>query len=606
MLRFIVAGSILAAASCCAVAEAASSARRVVAVLYFDNNTAQGELDVLKKGVADMLVTDLSSVPGLQVVERRRLESLLDELRLQRTKYFDPKTAVKIGRGLGARYAVTGAFAAVDPKLRIDIRMVEIATGEVLVADKVVGDKTSFFELQAELVDKFVRGLQMKAPPPSRRRRVPDIDTLLEYSKSVDLADQGRLADAAERMKKLVRRQPTFILARAKQAEFRKRLREAQDRRQDAISSSARSFEEQVRDYLKSHTLDLTDQKAAKTYLAHRFAFGGLLMTALRPHLATKSIFYVLKDHEEAAYRLLRAIHAHQERLIDEIDQYTKTFTRRRPDGVPYLDRRAELPKRLRQAAKTARFDDAFYVDAVEQRRRLGELLLLGEVFDGERYAAVGPVLGSIDGELEARGFEVYEEAYRLAKEELKLDPRRERAVINTLASHADAFILRDRVDEAIAKLQMVLDQFPTNNSYDRIEKRIQVELGMKFNHNRSNYAGFVEGLKTCVDMKLRKGIAITMSAQILRFGRPGIFAVIERVEKACKDKPEAKRLKRFWPYLYMRGALYGGTRGDCEVFETFVEKYLDAGGSRRDLKGYRKNYAKTCNKPKANDAEPG
>ena len=81
-----------------------------VMVLYFDNDTGHAEYDSLAKGLADMMITDLSSVPSLRVVEREKLEALLAELKLQRKKYFDPKTAQHIGRGTGASYAITGSF----------------------------------------------------------------------------------------------------------------------------------------------------------------------------------------------------------------------------------------------------------------------------------------------------------------------------------------------------------------------------------------------------------------------------------------------------------------------------------------------------------------
>ena len=45
------------------MASTASAAEKlVVAVLYFDNNTGNREYDVLQKGLADMLITDLSGV----------------------------------------------------------------------------------------------------------------------------------------------------------------------------------------------------------------------------------------------------------------------------------------------------------------------------------------------------------------------------------------------------------------------------------------------------------------------------------------------------------------------------------------------------------------
>lgn len=55
-------------------------ARNTVAVLYFENKTGKSELDPLQKGLALMLITDLFTVKGLQVVERVKLQALVEEM----------------------------------------------------------------------------------------------------------------------------------------------------------------------------------------------------------------------------------------------------------------------------------------------------------------------------------------------------------------------------------------------------------------------------------------------------------------------------------------------------------------------------------------------
>ena len=65
-----------------------------------------------------MMVTDLTSTNQAIVVEREKLQKLVDELALQRSSFFDANTAQKLGRGVGAQYAVTGAFTSVEPRLR--------------------------------------------------------------------------------------------------------------------------------------------------------------------------------------------------------------------------------------------------------------------------------------------------------------------------------------------------------------------------------------------------------------------------------------------------------------------------------------------------------
>src|SRR5882724_7355772 len=90
---------------------AADPARPVISVLYFDNKSTNADLDVMRKGLADMIVTDLVAWDGVTVVERDRLEAVLAELKLQSSKKLDAATAVKVGKLIGAQYYLTGAMA---------------------------------------------------------------------------------------------------------------------------------------------------------------------------------------------------------------------------------------------------------------------------------------------------------------------------------------------------------------------------------------------------------------------------------------------------------------------------------------------------------------
>src|SRR5689334_9941073 len=56
---------------------AAAPSKPVLMVVYFDNLTGKSEHDVMRKGLADMIITDLVAYDGVTVVERDKLEAVL-------------------------------------------------------------------------------------------------------------------------------------------------------------------------------------------------------------------------------------------------------------------------------------------------------------------------------------------------------------------------------------------------------------------------------------------------------------------------------------------------------------------------------------------------
>jgi hypothetical protein len=57
-----------------------------------------------------MLVTELVKKGGFRVMERERLEAIMQEKNLQLSGDIDPKTAVKLGKMIGVEYLIAGAI----------------------------------------------------------------------------------------------------------------------------------------------------------------------------------------------------------------------------------------------------------------------------------------------------------------------------------------------------------------------------------------------------------------------------------------------------------------------------------------------------------------
>jgi hypothetical protein len=64
----------------------------------------------LAKGIAAMVITDLSKVPGLKVLERQKVQKLMDEIQLSESGLVTQDTMIKAGRLIRAEKVVVGSF----------------------------------------------------------------------------------------------------------------------------------------------------------------------------------------------------------------------------------------------------------------------------------------------------------------------------------------------------------------------------------------------------------------------------------------------------------------------------------------------------------------
>jgi hypothetical protein len=62
-----------------------------VAVPRFDNCMQRGDLTAFRRGLQEMLITDLAQPYGVRIVEPARLGDVLAELRLAEGQFLDPQ-----------------------------------------------------------------------------------------------------------------------------------------------------------------------------------------------------------------------------------------------------------------------------------------------------------------------------------------------------------------------------------------------------------------------------------------------------------------------------------------------------------------------------------
>ena len=188
-----------------------------IAIIYFDNSGGEPSLDKLKKGLADMLITDLSNINMLAIVERDKLESILKEQKLNNSKEFDPNTASKVGKLLGAQIILTGGYFEMMGSLRLDARFIDVETGKILKADGVDGQTSNFFKIQKQLAWKIINTLDIKlsdgekkAIELNEKSKALSFEDANLYSQALDYFDKGEKKEAKEILIKISTTYPTF------------------------------------------------------------------------------------------------------------------------------------------------------------------------------------------------------------------------------------------------------------------------------------------------------------------------------------------------------------------------------------------------------------
>jgi TolB-like protein len=195
-----------------------------IAVYNFANLTGNPELDTLQKGLTDMLITDLAQVSSLRILERTRVQLLMDELKLGETGVIDQDTTPRVGRLLGAKRIISGGFAAPSQdNLRIDSTATNVATSITDAQASVSGNQNGFFTLEKQLVFGILGDLNIPLTQEERDaiQKVPTESFLafLAYSRGLDYEDRGMYQEAGLEFNKATQLDPNFIRANEKSQE---------------------------------------------------------------------------------------------------------------------------------------------------------------------------------------------------------------------------------------------------------------------------------------------------------------------------------------------------------------------------------------------------
>jgi len=120
--------------------------RLSVAVLPFE---ASGDAATYKDAITNEMINELVALRRFRVIERSAIDKIVSEQKIQASGFVDDKTAVKLGKIAGADALVIGNISATGSAVKVSARLVDVETGETIIAQDANADPATYETLDA-------------------------------------------------------------------------------------------------------------------------------------------------------------------------------------------------------------------------------------------------------------------------------------------------------------------------------------------------------------------------------------------------------------------------------------------------------------------------
>src|SRR5258706_2004962 len=154
-----------------------SAPRLSIVVLPFANLGGDPEQDYFVDGITESLTTDLSRISGSFVIARNTAFTF-------KGKAIDVQ---KLGRELNVRYVLEGSVQRGGNRLRVNVQLIDVETGNHLWAERFEKPVTDLFDMQDEIVSRLANTLDAQLIEAEARRAERSL-----RPDATDLIFQGR------------------------------------------------------------------------------------------------------------------------------------------------------------------------------------------------------------------------------------------------------------------------------------------------------------------------------------------------------------------------------------------------------------------------------
>ncbi len=217
---------------------------QTLAIMDFRNSSVdqRERFASLSSGFPSMMVNYLNGAVDLKVIERQRVQWLLDEIELQRKgDVVDQSTAVRTGKLLGATAVLFGNYIVFEDQMRVSARLVEVETGEILLARKVKGEPDAFFDLVKELSRDVTQAVNVKMEEDTKTGSTTELlDAQLAYSEGLTAMENENWQAAREKFEEALEHDPNYELAQQRLESLETMVASSASNEEPGESSGAR------------------------------------------------------------------------------------------------------------------------------------------------------------------------------------------------------------------------------------------------------------------------------------------------------------------------------------------------------------------------------
>jgi tetratricopeptide (TPR) repeat protein len=195
--------------------------RRAVAVMFFENQSRDGELDWLREGLADMVVTGLSRSGSLTVLSRQQLHLLLERAGHAPAERISLDAALEVARRSRAETMVFGSFARLGGRVRLNVQLHDAHSGQLIAAESLTAERPEQVLERIDLLSLKLASRLGAQPAGGRGAGLAEVMTdnleaYRHYSLALEQVRFYHTAEAIDLLKRAVALDPQFAMAYAR------------------------------------------------------------------------------------------------------------------------------------------------------------------------------------------------------------------------------------------------------------------------------------------------------------------------------------------------------------------------------------------------------